>query len=309
MRILANSRAATEPEGPFAIGLGIFDGVHLGHGALLAKVRELAGRDRCETLVYTFHPHPCSILRPERAPRLLEPIDRRIEHFVELGFDAVLVEQFDAEFAAIEADRFVEQILVGRLRAAHVVVGAGFTFGAHGVGTTDHLVAAGAKYHFGVQIVDPVEVGGGVVSSTRIREAVGAGRVAEAARLLGRPFALSGTVVRGAMRGRAIGFGTANLEPDSEMVPAPGVYAARARGSFGVRDAVVNVGYAPTFGRDTLDVEAHLLDHNDAELYGEALVLEFIDALRGEQKFDSVDALQAQIRRDIEASRSLLRNA
>lgn len=309
MHILASSRNLIEPAGPFAIGIGIFDGVHLGHRALLEKVRELAERDGISSLAFTFDPHPCTVVRPNRAPHLLEPIEQRIEHFAEIGIRSALVERFDAGFAAIEATRFIDETLVGKLGARHVVVGAGFTFGARGQGTTEQLVAAGRHHGFVAHIVEPVQVDGATVSSTRIRNALCKGRVAEAARLLGRPFALSGTVVRGSRRGRALGFGTANLEPANELLPALGVYAARATGSFGARDAVVNIGYAPTFGEQTVRVEAHLLEHNGAELYGLALRLELIESLRGEQKFDSVEALKAQIERDIDASRLLLKNA
>jgi riboflavin kinase/FMN adenylyltransferase len=309
MRILASSRNLLEPAGPFAIGIGIFDGVHLGHRKLLGLVRELADRDGVPSLAFTFDPHPCAVIKPEQAPCLLEPIEQRLEHFAELGIHTVLVEHFDTEFAAIEAARFIDEILVGKLRALHVVVGAGFNFGARGQGTTELLAAAGPQHGYTAHIVDPVEVDGAVVSSTRIRGAVREGRVAEASRLLGRQYALSGIAVRGSMRGRALGFATANLEPGNEVMPACGVYAARASGPFGAKDAVVNIGFAPTFERATLRVEAHLLDYEGQDLYGQPLVLQLLAVLRSEQRFDGIEALKAQIRRDIDAARRVLRDA
>jgi riboflavin kinase/FMN adenylyltransferase len=309
MRILASSRSLSESVGPFAVGLGIFDGVHLGHRALLARVRDLADADGVDSLVYTFNPHPAKLLVPERAPRLLEPIENRLEIFSTLGIGAVMVERFDREFAAIPAETFIDTVLVQKLRARHVVVGAGFTFGAGGKGTTALLEAQGRRAGFATHIQPAVTADGEVVSSTRIRRLVASGDLGAAQRLLGRPFTLVGLVMRGVMRGQKLGFPTANLEVANETLPATGVYVARALGTFGEHGAVVNVGYTPTFGADKLKIEAHLLDFPFQPLYGQQMSLLLLEKLRDEQRFDGPDSLKAQIRRDLERARTLLANA
>jgi riboflavin kinase/FMN adenylyltransferase len=306
MRILASSRNLNERVGPFAVGLGIFDGVHLGHRALLATVKQLADRDGVDSLVYTFNPHPAKVLVPERAPLLLEPIENRLEIFSTLGIDAVLVERFDREFAAMPAEAFIQGILSDKLAARHVVVGAGFTFGAGGRGTTTLLTERGQLAGFSTHIQPAILSDGEVVSSTRVRRLVQSGDLAAAAGLLGRPFALTGLVMRGMMRGAKLGFPTANLEVANETLPGTGVYLAYALGMFGEYGALVNVGYTPTFGSEKLKIEAHLLDFAFRPLYGSQMSLLLLEKLRDEQRFDGVAALRAQISHDIERARQLL---
>jgi riboflavin kinase / FMN adenylyltransferase len=305
MRILGSSQDFSG-ETACAVAIGIFDGVHRGHRVLLTKARELAARDKIESVVYTFTPHPAQVLVPAKAPPLIEPIEIRLERFAGMGIDVALVERFTAAFAATSPATFVDDILLRRLRARHVVVGAGFTFGAGGKGTTEELDRRLAAHGAALHTVDPVLVEGERVSSTRIRELVRQGQVLRAADLLGRPYTLTGLVVRGRRRGHAIGFGTANLSPENELLPAHGVYAAVATGPIGTFQAVVNIGMTPTFGSDALKIEAHLLDFDGHTLYGTTLAVDFIDRLREERKFDGVDALKAQIGRDIVAARAIL---
>jgi len=293
-----------ETLGPYAVGLGIFDGVHVGHRALLDRVRDLATADGIESLAYTFNPHPATVLAPDHAPKLLEPVEGRLDGFAALGMVATLVERFDKEFATISAERFIEEVLIGKLCARHVVIGEGFTFGAGGKGTT--LLLSGRK-EFETHIIAPVTIDGEVVSSTRIRALVTDGRVREAQALLGRPFTVFGLVMRGLMRGQKLGFPTANISAHNELLPARGVYAGRASGQFGSYPAVVNVGTTPTFGSsEGLKIEAHFLDFEFAPLYGQHVSLELIDKLRNEQKFSGPDALIEQIGRDIVSARGVL---
>ncbi|MEE8408803.1 MAG: riboflavin biosynthesis protein RibF [Myxococcota bacterium] len=306
MRILPSSRNLNEPAGPYVIGLGIFDGVHLGHQRLLRKVRDLALAECVDSLVYTFDPHPTSVLSGDDSIRLLEPIESRLEQIAELWINTALIERFDAEFAAITARSFIDDILVGKLRVLQVVVGAGFTFGAGQDGNTGVLAAGGKRRGFGVHVVDPLELHGAPISSTRIRDLVQHGDVRQAARLLGRTFALVGMVGRGAMRGRRIGIATANLTQGNEIVPATGVYVGHGIGGFGKRPAVINIGFTPTFAGQQLKVEAHLLDYDGADLYGQPLTLQLVDRLRDERRFEDAAELKAQIERDIVAARDIL---
>jgi len=295
-----------------AIAIGNFDGVHRGHQALVATAQRLAHAADGEAVVLTFDPHPARFFAPGLAPPMLVTLERRLELLAEAGADVVVVEPFAADFAALPADRFVTDVLRGDLDACHVVVGWDFTFGAGRQGNATMLTSEGARLHIGVNIVAPVMVDGLVCSSTKIREFVLEGRVEGATMLLGRPFELSGRVVHGLERGRTLGVRTANLEPDSDLVPKPGVYAAWAcRLDDGSRlRAAVSIGNNPTFaaaGRATsaATIEAHLLDF-DGDLYGARLRLEFAGRIRDQRAFASADELVAEIRRDIHRTREIL---
>lgn len=308
MKIVAgHHQQASEPtQMGCAVGIGIFDGVHRGHQALLRQVITLAEQESLEACAYTFDPHPAKVLRPALAPKLIEPISKRLERFAQLGLSKAVVEPFDREFAALEPEYFVEKILVNCLRAKHVVIGSGFTFGHLQKGNVELLQRLGKKFNFAVHAVSQVTVDGMVVSSTKVREFVSNGQMQGATLLLGRPYALYGKVVHGAHRGTSIGFPTANIQAQNELVPRGGVYAAIATGVSGRHNAVVNIGVNPTFGAETtVKIEAHLLDFNGESLYGNNLELEFIDRLRDEQRFESVQALVIQIKHDVLAARRL----
>lgn len=305
MQVFGGSKSVAAGSGPYAVGLGIFDGVHRGHRSLLGKVLELAQRDGLKALAYTFHPHPAHLLAPKHAPQLIEPIETRVERLGGMGFHGVLVEPFTRELADMPAETFVLHVLLAKLQAKHVVVGSDFAFGKDRGGNVAFLEGMGARLGFEVHPVPLLQHAGTPVSSTRIRKLVAAGEVRSANDLLGRPFALSGVVLRGHQRATGLGFPTANLEPHNELMPLPGVYAARVNGPVSNAPAVVNVGYSPTFNVGRLRVEVHLLDFPPRPLYGLSLDVDFIDRLRDEQRFSGVEALVDQVKLDIAAARRI----
>ena len=298
-----------------AVAIGNFDGVHRGHQALLDTTSRLAHAAGGEAVVLTFDPHPARFFAPALAPPMLVTLERRLELLAEAGADVVVVEPFTADLAAMPANRFVAEVLHRDLDARHIVVGWDFTYGAGRQGNATTLTREGACLHLGVSIVPPVMVAGLVCSSTKIREFVLEGRVEGAAMLLGRPFELTGRVVRGVQRGRTLGIPTANLDPEADLVPKSGVYAAwafRVDGGPPPRlRAAVSIGSNPTFAGDgagapsAVNVEAHLLDF-EGDLYGARLRLEFAGHIRDQRRFASADELVAEIRRDILRTRELL---
>jgi riboflavin kinase/FMN adenylyltransferase len=274
---------------PRRVAVGEFDGVHLGHREVIH------GSDT----VLTFEPHPLQVVRPEAAPKLLTSLDAKAELIGALGVEELVVIPFDGTFAHQSPQEFVDDVLVDRLQATRVSVGENFRFGHRAAGDPAMLAA---DPRFETRVVPLVEVDGEIVSSSHIRALVLAGEVDQAARFLGTPFQLRGEVVTGDRRGRELGFPTANLVPDEALVcPGHGVYAARADGSC----AAVSVGVRPTFGTGrAVLVEAYLLDR-EVDLYGQVLSVEFLQRLRGERRFGSVDALVEQMHRDVERTREL----
>jgi riboflavin kinase/FMN adenylyltransferase len=305
--------ALGRPTARAAVAIGNFDGVHRGHQALCATARRLAESTGGDVVALTFDPHPARLLAPKLAPPLLLSLERRAELLGEAGVDIVVVEPFTREFAAIEAEAFGVEVLARDLHAAHVVVGYDFSFGKGRRGDVGLLETLGARAGFGVSVVRRVSVHGLTCSSTKVREFALEGRVEGAEVLLGRPFELTGEVMRGAGRGRTIGFPTANLRPEAELVPKAGIYAARARvldGSGAPEgDAwrcALSIGTNPTFVKDGAQVvEAYLLDF-DGDLYGRRLRIEFVQLLRDEHRFDSVESLIAQIEDDVAKTRELV---
>lgn len=291
----------------FALCLGNFDGVHLGHQALFAEARR---HGRAAAL--TFDPHPGKVLQPELAPKLITLLPRKLELLAECGLEALVVQPFTREFARTTPEEF-EASLFDSLAVAHVVVGNDFTYGAARAGTTDTLRRAAASRGAQVHAVPSVTVDGVVVSSSRVREYILEGRIGAARRLLGRCFDLDGTVVPGQGRGKTIGFPTANVDTQNELRPAAGVYAVRARvlaakGPAGWLPGAANIGVKPTFGGTEVTIEVHLIDF-EGDLYGQALRVQFLERLRGEQRFGSVSELTVQIHRDIDAARTLIARA
>ena len=277
---------------PRHVAIGTFDGVHVGHQAVI---------DDADT-VLTFDPHPLEILHPPAAPKLIMSGEVKRDVIDGLGVDEMVVIPFDEEFSTIPAEGFIEQVLLERLGAERVSVGENFRFGAKAKGDPEMLEG---RSEFETRVVPLIEVDGETVSSSRIRALVAAGDVDEALRCLGAPFMLEGEVVEGDKRGRELGFPTANLVPDDRLViPGHGVYAAYANG----RPAAVNVGVRPTFesGRGVL-IEAYLIDV-DEDLYGQNLRVAFVSRLRGERRFPSVEELIAQMRLDVEEARAVCAN-
>ena len=271
------------------LAVGTFDGVHLGHREVI----------RGSDTVLTFDPHPLAVLHPEALPKLLTPLSIKRDLIAGLDVEELVVIPFDRDFADKSAEQFIDEVLVETLGAVVVSVGENFRFGKQARGDEELLRS---RKEFETRVVPLVEVGGETVSSSQIRALVSAGDVRRAADFLGGPFLLEGEVVRGDGRGRELGFPTANIVPDDRLVsPGHGVYAAWAHG----HPAAVNVGVRPTFdtGRGLL-VEAYLLDF-DHDLYGQTLRIAFMERLRGERRFDSVDALVAQMHRDVERARQI----
>jgi len=288
MSIKVTSLPDAEPR-PRRVAIGTFDGVHVGHRAVIGKA----------DTVLTFDPHPLSVIHPEAEPKLLMPFPVKRDVIEGLGVEELVVIPFDRDFAAIDPDEFIERILIGQLGATEVAVGENFRFGAKAKGTPELLAS---RSEFETLVVPLVEVDGETVSSTRIRALVSAGEVDEAAECLGAPFMVEGIVVSGDQRGRTLGFPTANLVPDDALVcPGHGVYAAFANG----RPAAVNVGVRPTFesGRGVL-IETYILDH-DEDLYGKTLRVAFAKRLRGEKRFAGTEELIAQMHRDVEQAREV----
>jgi riboflavin kinase/FMN adenylyltransferase len=290
-----------------AIAIGNFDGVHLGHRALIARARQLADANAALTVVLTFDPHPSALLAPARSPLMLTSIERRIELLAAAGVDAVVVEPFTRELAGVAPNAFVDDVVIFALRARAIIVGYDFSYGQGRTGTVEALRAHGVHAGIEVAVVPPVTVDGEVCASTKVRSHLRAGDLGRAERMLGRPWDVDGVVVHGAERGRAIGVPTANIDPEVELAIAPGIYAVTLSVEGGpAMPAVASLGTNPTFvdaGR--LVLEVHVLDW-DGEIYDRRVRTTFIARLRDELKFDSVDALVAQIQRDIVAARAAL---
>lgn len=287
---------------PGAVALGAFDGIHLGHRAILGRAVTLARERGLEALACTFEPHPLEVLQPDRAPRPITTLADRLELIAETGIDTAVVVAFTRAIAALEPEAFVRDALAGTLRAREIVVGFNHRFGRGARGDARLLETLGPSLGFRTHVVAPLEVDGVPVSSSEIRAALGRGDLERAARLLGRPYALGGEVVHGAGRGRTLGFPTANVRMDLRLPLAPGVYACRARVGPAEYRAVVNAGVRPTFGETELAVEAHLLDFS-GDLYGQRIHLTFRRRLREERRFPSVEALREQIAADVAAAR------
>lgn len=287
-----------------AVTLGVFDGVHVGHRAILGALAEAAARVGGETVVVTFDRHPRAVVSPEGAPPTITSLEHRLVLFERAGIDAVVVLRFDATLAALDAEAFLAEILVGRIGARAIVLGADAHFGRGRGGNLAFLEGRRARYGYELVVVGPVGAGTGTeqVSSTAIRRAVREGRLEDAARMLGRPFALLGRVERGDERGRTLGFPTANLALHHEITPPRGVYVAQVEVDRVRYRALVNFGVRPTFGGEALPIaEVHLLGF-EGDLYGRVLEVELLRRLRDERRFVSVEELKTQIRADRDAA-------
>ena len=287
------------------LALGNFDGLHRGHIKIIERVRRVATERAATALVMTFDPHPPRVVRPDKAPPLLMTKAQRLEGIERAGLDGVAVVRFTPELSRWDPETFVRTVLVEWLHAAEVWVGANFLFGHDRAGNFSMLRSLGARYGFRTEKIDPVRYKDFVVSSTRIRRLISEGRVDEASALLGHPYSIDGTVVAGDQRGRQIGFPTANMASENELIPPNGVYAAIVRLDGVIYPAVTNVGVRPTFGDSTQTmIEAHLIDAN-RDLYGQTLRLGFIQRMRDERRFDGIDALKTQIAADVAKARTL----
>jgi len=313
MTVFVGAETFSWPQSGTAVTIGTFDGVHLGHRALIARTVAAAREQGLVSVGITWDRHPLMTLRPDAAPRLLSSLERKIELLQGTGLDHIVVVEFTEEFSHWSPERFVQDILVRSLNARAVFVGEGWRFGHKRAGDIDLLKKLGEESGFTAEPVDLAAEGDMPVSSTRIREAIAAGQVAEALELLGRRFDVDGEVVHGDDRGASLGFPTANLELDPRLShPARGVYACRARVDGSWFAAATNVGVNPTFGGDPeitpVRIETFLLGF-EGDLYGRTIRVEFWARLRDEMKFTSVDDLITQMKRDVEATKELVSNS
>lgn len=287
--------------------IGNFDGVHKGHLALFAKVKEIAKEINGNSVVMTFDPHPIKVLNSGNGPPLITPIQQKLRLIKKAGIDIILCLPFTREFAEISAKDFVKKILVDRIGVRCVVVGYDYSFGKDRQGNIDFLKDMANKLGFDVVVVGPVSINGIVVSSTMIRNLVQEGRLEEAKSLLGRYYQVCGIVIKGKNRGaRILGYPTANLRLIDELTPKIGVYAVRVLVDDGVYNGVANIGYNPTFENGAFSVETHIMDFN-GELLGKEIKVDFIKRLRDEKSFKDPKELAIQISKDIEEARKILK--
>ncbi len=288
--------------------IGNFDGVHLGHQAVLGALTERARAMGLSALVITFEPQPMEFFRPEQAPARLTRLREKLEAIRNCGVDRVLLIRFNASFAEVEAHDFVRKVLVADLGIRHLYVGDDFRFGKGRAGDFALLRSMGEEHGFGVESLDTVSEDGGRISSTRIREALQQGELTHAARCLGRRYCICGHVAHGNKRGRTIGFPTMNVPLLRRSTPLRGVFAVQVLGlAEGPLPGVANIGNRPTLeGDDRFLLEVHLFDFSD-EVYGRHVEIDFVERIRDEHKFESFEALRAQIQKDVQRARDILR--
>jgi len=292
--------------GPLFLAIGVFDGVHLGHQAVISTSAQHARAANGTPIVVTFDPHPEKVLRPKTAPHLLTATPHKIALIRDLGVAHLLIITFDKQFAATEPEEFVHELVEHSKSLREICVGHEWSFGKNRRGNLKLLNQFGARFDFGVVGIPPVTVNGELVSSTTIRKAVETGDLAKAAQMLGREYTVLGTVVSGDNRGKKIGFPTANLSAHNEQFPPNGVYFAEAKLEGVIYPGVVNLGYRPTVDTRKSEriLEIHLFDF-DHDIYGKDLEVRFIRYLRPEKKFESVEALVRQIGLDVKQARKL----
>jgi riboflavin kinase/FMN adenylyltransferase len=279
------------------LALGNFDGLHRGHLKIIERVRRGAAEHGGTPMAMTFDPHPPRVVRPDKAPPLLMTTAQRLQALHQAGIACVAVVRFTRELSLWDPETFVRTVLVDWLRVSEVWVGANFLFGHERAGNFSLLRTLGQRYGFRAEKIDPVRYKDFVVSSTRIRRLIAEGRMDEAGALLGRQYAIDGTVVEGRHRGREIGFPTANLQTDNELVPPFGVYATMMTIDGIVHPGLTNIGVRPTFGETAPTIETHVLRYA-GDLYGRQVRVSFVQRLRDERRFDDIDALRAQIEAD-----------
>jgi len=294
------------PPHPFpVVALGNFDGVHLGHQAILKTAIDRARAAGGTSFALTFSPLPAKVLAPERAPRLLLTAEDKLDLMRRCGPDGVLVVNFTLELSQLSPRDFVRDFLLGKIGARVIVVGHSVSFGHNRAGNAAMLVELGREFGFEADIVGPIKAGAIEVSSTKVRELIFNGDLKGAASLLGRYHFLTGTVVHGRERGREIGFPTANIASETECVPADGVYASRVVLPEGAHPAICNIGVRPTFGESQRAIEAHIF-HFDRDLYGHKVRIEMIERIRPEQKFASAEELSRQIALDVRRAKEII---
>ena len=300
-----NLEDIAEFEKATAVTFGVFDGIHIGHQAVIKTLLQRAAQDRLMSVLVGFYPHPLAFLSPERCPPILTPLSKRIEILQQFGIDKIVMLNFDAQIAAMSPESFVEKVLLEKCRAKHVVVGYACQFGKNRAGNAQRLAEISEDYPFDVSIVPPTEINGAPVHSTRIRQALARGDLRWSAQLLGRPYSLIGEVIHGDGRGRQLGFPTANIDTRNQICPPNGVYAIRAKLEGKWLDGVLNIGTRPTFNELNFQVESYFFDFNET-IYGKSVEIFFVEKIRSERKFPNLQSLVQQIQRDIMAAAEIL---
>jgi riboflavin kinase / FMN adenylyltransferase len=279
--------------------IGNFDGVHKGHLSLFDLAKKKAAAINGQAAVMTFDPHPIKVMKPGNGPHLITLTEQKLELIADAGMDVIFCIPFTKQFASISASRFVQDILVDKIGIREIVVGYDYTFGAGREGNIELLESMGKALDFKVHVVPPVYVENILVSSTSIRNLIQEGKLHEAKKLLGRDYQIGGTVIKGKNRGgRLLGYPTANLALIDELVPKRGVYVVKVLVADRIHDGLTNIGYNPTFGEGAFSVETHILNFQD-DLLGKKIHIKFIERLRDEKTFASLEDLVAQIERDI----------
>lgn len=305
MQIIRGTKKIPGP-GPYPVlTIGNFDGVHLGHQIIFRRVAEIAKEHKGTGIVFTFEPHPLKIIAPEKMPPLLTHFRKKMELIEQCGIDQVVCADFTQTFADQHPRDFAENILAGKIGVQEIVVGYDYAFGRGREGTVAYLKKMGEEFGFKVHVTDPVEFNGHRVSSSFVRELIEEGDVTRARDFLGRYYSIQGPVVHGYKTGRGIGFPTANIDTRKVQIPATGVYAVYVTSEGQVYSGVVNIGFNPTFNRDTLSVEVHIFDFGET-IYGEEIEIAFIERIRGEIRFESAETLVAQIEKDIATAKTIL---
>jgi len=304
MEVFRDIEDFRRPELKTVVTMGNFDGIHLGHQALVGNAVAEAKQWRTKSVVFTFEPHPLKLLAPERAPRMIVNHQDKIDMLQALGVDAVIVQSFDHRFASIQAEDFVRRYLLERLNLSKIWLGRDLKFGRARQGDAEDLIRWGTELGFGVGIVEPILVQGKRISSSRIRQLIEQGRVDEVQPMLGRYHFISGRVVSGHRRGRNLGFPTANLASVTELLPGDGIYATILELQNHCWLSVSSVGRNPTFGEGSRTVEAFILDFA-GDIYGEAVKLSFVQRIREERMFAQIEDLVTQMREDVQTARAI----
>jgi riboflavin kinase / FMN adenylyltransferase len=283
---------------PTVLTLGVFDGLHLGHQRIMQTVIEQARKVNAVPTAITFDPHPRAVMHPENAPPLLQTLDQRLAALEFLGIEQAIVIRFNKDFASIEAESFLREIVHDRLHAKEVYLGKGFAFGKNRNGNIELLRRMSQELGFFADEVPEVQLRGQRISSSRIRELLACGKINLARRMLGRPYGVEGTIIHGAERGRTIGFPTANLKPKNRVIPRFGVYATATLINDVWRKSITNIGVRPTFENEAEpSIETYIFDY-DGNLYGDVLRVRFLHRIRDEKKFNGIDELKNQIQKD-----------
>ena len=308
MQLVKDLESLHEPPCRTVLTIGNFDGVHLGHREIFRRVVDRARELEGSAVVVTFEPHPLRLLAPEKAPLQLNTPEEKVRLLSASCIDLLVVLNFTRQLAEMPAEKFVGEILVGKLGVKHLIVGYDYAFGRNREGDTKFLAQQARLHNFTLEVLEPIKAEQQAHSSTMIRQFLREGKVAEVIGVLGRNFTLDGEVVHGDGRGRKLGFPTANLVTRKEILPRDGVYAVKVKWRDKHYDGVINIGRRPTFAGSAPTLEIHLLDFQGS-LYGERLRIYFVGRLRDEQKFPSVEALQDAVLKDIERARILFSDA